>query len=517
MNADFDLAIVGSGFGGSLLAMIARRLGHTVVLLERGRHPRFAIGESSTPLANLLLEELARRYDLPQVAALAKWGTWQGAHPNLACGLKRGFTFYHHEHGLPWRNDPERRDQLLVAASPHDDVADTHWYRSDVDRFLVQQAQNTGAEYLDEVRLESAELSDSGVALAGKRHGQTFCLRTRFVVDATGPRGFLHQALGLSESTISSMPATQGLYTHFGEVKRWQQLHPPDEPPPYSVDDAAVHHIFEGGWIWVLRFNNGITSAGVAANHALADELRLADGAPAWQRLLERLPSVREQFAEATLRLPFVHAPRLAFRSASAAGKRWALLPSAAGFVDPLLSTGFPLTLLGIERLAALFEKDWDAPGRIEELGLYERRTLDELDATAALVGALYANLGNFGAFADLTRLYFAAAMYAETMRRLGQTGRATSFLLHDNSAFGPALRACIAHAHAARTAKGNACLRDAVLRAIEPFDLAALGDSSRRNWHPCRADDLLAAAGKLQVEPSDLEKLLARCGFAPV
>ena len=31
-------------------------LGYDVVLLERGTHPRFAIGESSTPLANLSLE-----------------------------------------------------------------------------------------------------------------------------------------------------------------------------------------------------------------------------------------------------------------------------------------------------------------------------------------------------------------------------------------------------------------------------------------------------------------------------
>jgi transcriptional regulator GlxA family with amidase domain len=51
MRCDFDIVIVGSGFAGSLMAMIARRLGHSVVLVERGRHPRFAIGESSTPLA----------------------------------------------------------------------------------------------------------------------------------------------------------------------------------------------------------------------------------------------------------------------------------------------------------------------------------------------------------------------------------------------------------------------------------------------------------------------------------
>ena len=50
--------------------------------------------------------------------------------------------------------------------------------------------------------------------------------------------------------------------------------------------------------------------------------------------------------------LPFRHIPRLSFLSGRGAGDRWALLPSAAGFVDPLLSTGFPLTLLGVERLA---------------------------------------------------------------------------------------------------------------------------------------------------------------------
>lgn len=63
----FQIAVVGSGFAGSLTAMIAHRLGLSTVLIERGRHPRFVIGESSTPLANLLLEEIADEYDLPWV------------------------------------------------------------------------------------------------------------------------------------------------------------------------------------------------------------------------------------------------------------------------------------------------------------------------------------------------------------------------------------------------------------------------------------------------------------------
>jgi FADH2 O2-dependent halogenase len=72
-RVDADVAIVGSGFAGSLTALCLLRRGKRVVMVERGRHPRFAIGESSTPLANLLIEELADRYDLPRIRPFSKW------------------------------------------------------------------------------------------------------------------------------------------------------------------------------------------------------------------------------------------------------------------------------------------------------------------------------------------------------------------------------------------------------------------------------------------------------------
>jgi FADH2 O2-dependent halogenase len=196
-------------------------------------------------------------------------------------------------------------------------------------------------------------------------------------------------------------------------------------------------------------------------------------------------------------------------------GERWALLPSAAGFVDPLLSTGFPLTLLGVERLAALLDEDWQSPRLTERLKAYERQALAELDTTGALIGALYANMDQFDAFAALSKLYFAAAMFAETMRRLGQPERSSSFLLANDSVFGPSLRHCIEKSHCGTTPPDRQATIEAVLKAIKPFDLAGLGDASRCNWHPCRAEDLLAAASKLGVERAAIEQLLARCGFA--
>ena len=104
--------------------------------------------------------------------------------------------------------------------------------------------------------------------------------------------------------------------------------------------------------MWVLRFGNGVTSAGIAVTESLATELRLADGAPAWGRFLARYPSIAAQFADAKPIREFTWMPRVAYRAAQAAGEGWAMLPSAAAFIDPLFSTGIPLTLLGIERIA---------------------------------------------------------------------------------------------------------------------------------------------------------------------
>ncbi len=312
------------------------------------------------------------------------------------------------------------------------------------------------------------------------------------------------------------LPPTQSLYSHFEGVARWDRLVASDEAPPFPIDAAALHHVFDGGWIWVLRFNNGVTSAGAAVTDAVAARLRLADGAPAWERLLAELPAVRDQFADAPAVLPFVHAPRLAFRSAAVCGPRWALLPSAAGVIDPLLSTGFPLTLLGIGRLADVLERVWDEPAVEMEapLAAYARQTLRELDTTERLVAALYASMTDFELFKRLSLLYFAAASFTETARRLNRPERAPGFLLRDHETFGPESASCAEEALGRPVGESRRRLLERIDRAIVPFDVAGLGDRARRDWYPVRADDLLAAAPRLGAGEDELHGLLARCGF---
>lgn len=507
----YDIAVIGSGFGGSLLAMIARRLGLTVLLLERGQHPRFAIGESTSPLTNLLLEEIAQSYDLPHLLPLTSYGPWQRTYPELGCGLKRGFTFYHHTAGQPFIARHDRANQLLVAASPHDELADTHWLRADVDQFLMREAVSLGAEYHDNVNLSPPEWQSDGTATL---QAPGFQARTRFIIDATGPRGFLHHALNLSETTFADYPHTQALFSHFSGVRRSDSLpaFQSDETPPYPPDDAALHHVFDGGWIWVLRFGNGTTSAGVAITDTLAQDLSLSDGEAAWHRLLARFPSIAEQFADAEPTRPFVHSPRLSFRTSHAAGPGWAMLPSAAAFVDPLFSTGFPLTLLGITRLGRILGEHWDTNALNAQLTDYSTATLAEADTVADLISGCYAGMTDFPVFSSLSMFYFAAASFSEMARRLQSPHAPRHFLAADNKQFSAGLRQSAAQARVGKTLKG-----EQVASRVAPLNIAGLCNERKRYWYGVDLGDIIRGADKLGLRPEDVRTTLQTAPWAQI
>jgi FADH2 O2-dependent halogenase len=240
---------------------------------------------------------------------------------------------------------------------------------------------------------------------------------------------------------------------------------------------------------------------------------------PGWKRLLERLPSVQKQFAEATAELPFVHTSSLSFRSRDITGRSWALLPSSAGFVDPLLSTGFPLTLLGVTRLANTIEKDWGTDRFEEQVNAYARQTVLELAAAEELVAALYTTMSDFSVFVPLSLLYFAAASFSEAARRLGRAELARSFLLRNHSVFGPEIHACCSTAlHGFSGGSFTNAQKDSLIArigsTIEPFDIAGLNDKNRRNWYPVDGRDILAAAPKLGATELEAKELLRRSGF---
>jgi len=510
MNPRCDVAIVGSGFAGSLMARVLAVLGYEVVLLERGAHPRFAIGESSTPLANLSLERLGRRYGLADCYRLATHGRWLEHFPELRRGLKRGFTFYRHHPGQSFSNRGLDSERLVVAASPNDDVADTHWLRADVDHHFVRQAIAAGVDYRDRTELTGVDIARSGVRLTGQRNGAAFDLHADFVIDASGPGGFLARQLSISSGLDRTETRSGLVFSHFADVRAMREVVPGLPDGPYPDEWAAVHHLIDEGWMYSLRFDHGVTSAGFALTPRGLAGLNVSeavDAAALWRTLLERYPTIGRAFADARPLMPIAFQRCIQHRLTRAADERWALLPHAYAFVDPLFSTGIAWSLRAIERLALLFEPD--ARGRClphpEQLTRYESLLAAEADQIDRFVAGAYDAMAHFDLFAAHAMIYFATVSFTEARQRLASADSAawSGFLGVGDPVAEPLpgeslqrLRRIIGGRWGSLTGSVDERRRYAewVAGAIAPRNVARLADPARHHLYPVDLDVLIEA-----------------------
>ncbi len=479
-----DVAVLGGGFAGSLMALVLQRVGRRAVVLERGTHPRFAIGESSTPLCNLSLESIARDFDLPRLFPLTEYGRWQRTYPGLACGLKRGFTFAQHEEGRPFVPRPDHANELLVAASPTDDEGDTHWFRAAFDHFIAEETKAGGVPFFDRTEVTDIERGECWT-VRGRREGEAVEVRADFVIDAAGPAGLLGRALGIDGRPCEVRTDAWSVYSHFEGVGLWADVLTEAggslADHPYRCDDAALHHVLADGWVWVLRFNNGITSAGVMYDSRRRRPDPSLSPEEEWSALLRRYPSVARQFAAARPVRPFVRTGRLQRRARRAAGDGWAMLAHAAYFLDPLFSGGNAHSLLTVERLGRLLRDHWGHPSLRRELDGYNRMLLREVNLLDRLIDGCYRCFGRFDLLGAFVMNYFAAAVHCEHRRRAGATGPEAGFLFAADAGFRNAVRR---HHRLLGTASADELIRQ-VARDIATINVAGLCDPGKRNMYP--------------------------------
>ena len=332
MTTNFDVAIIGSGFSGSILAWILASQGRSVALIDPVAHPRFAIGESSTPIADLLLRRLGETYQLPPLQQLSTYGSWQEHLPQLACGRKRGFSYYAHQPDQEFHDTPDHQRSLLVAASASDPLADTHWFRRDVDQFFFEQATTAGADSYSGHSLSGIETGQPHRLTLSDQRAITAC----WLIDASGRAAVSARLLKQKDLVGQLATDTESIYGHFRGVPSWRDLliesgHDVLQDP-FHADDSAQHHLHRDGWIWMLRFNNGITSVGYTQS--------AENGIP---KSLPHDPSIRSLIEPATLVDPD-HAMRGTGRLqrlfCPLVAPRCLMLPSTACTIDPLHSTG---------------------------------------------------------------------------------------------------------------------------------------------------------------------------------
>lgn len=497
-----QVLILGSGCAGSLLAWILSRQGQDVILIDRSRHPRFAIGESSTPLADFLLEQIAERYDLPELKPLARWGSWQKSLPELRCGKKRGFSYYGHRPGQRVTDDDSHHNSLLVAASVDDFVSDTHWMRSDVDQWLCRRAVAAGSRLVEGAQVSAIERETSSWKVTAKTETGSHVWRALWLVDATGNAGLVPQACGAARGDDLLSTRTGSLFGHFTSVApmtQWlQHAGLATEDDPFDGDDAAQHHVLDDGWVWMLRFACGITSVGFTRPAVCWQrEGDVARGKEqVWRDLLGRFPTLADLMAGSELVGPrggdgeqpnspqLGWMPRISRLWSAAAGADWLALPSTVGVIDPLHSTGIAHAISGVARAAEILLLPPVALDRHERLERYSREVVDEVRWIDQLVATCYAGLPDFELFTAACTFYFLAAIDCE--RELSATGRLEhGFLGAQRGPWRTLVQQTQQQLSSGQPAESAASRRrflDQLRRHIEPWNQAGLLDPGRRN-----------------------------------
>lgn len=499
MTRHFDLIVVGSGFSGSLLAWILASQGRSVLLIDRSTHPRFAVGESSTPTADFLLAYLAQRWNLPTLAPLASWGQWKEHYPELLCGKKRGFSYYHHQPGRPFDRENLHRESLLVAASAQDAWSDTHWHRSSVDAFLANQARSAGATLLESTQLASAlfdplehrwrcTLESACENSTGRE--TALSVEATWLVDATGHQGLQSPSIDNPDDSSFMHTRTGAVFGHFEGVAPFVAGASPEDP--FCGDDAAQHHVLTDGWFWMLRFDNGVTSVGlVQPSSTLRSERRF------WE-CVEGHPSLAALMQHAKLVAPMGQSPskpamasvdRMSRCRARASGQGWVSLPVSYGFVDPLHSSGIAHALSGVVRLAEAILLDRDAC--YEAIRVYGEDLRSEIQWLDLLVAGCYAAQPSFENFLAYACLYFVSAIEFEKQLAVDPGRWPKGFMQSQDSLLVPVVRQ--AYETLARSKlrgdenpQGLSEFPSQMRRWIEPWNRVGLLDPAlvNRIWH---------------------------------
>lgn len=335
----FDVVILGAGMVGSMLASVLARNGVSVLVLDGTSHPRFAIGESTIPLSTLFVELLSHRFSVPELMSLSD-PTEYRKHIGTTCGVKANFGYVYHREGQAQRADEA---QQLGASKiyRHEEV---HFFRQDTDAYLTQVAIGYGAVVRQDVQIKDVEIDGDGVRVHSGRGDQ---FRARYVVDATGYRSVLANKYKLREEPTSLAHQSRSIFTHMMRVKPYDQV--ADARGFHGLEspwfEGTLHHLFDGGWLWVIPFNNIEGSTNQLCSVGLNLDPRRHPRTKAtpeeeFSAFLARFPEIARQFEHAVPVREWVATDRLQYSSSQSVGDRWCLMSHASGFVDPFYSRG---------------------------------------------------------------------------------------------------------------------------------------------------------------------------------
>jgi len=314
-----DVLIIGGGPAGSTAATLLARKGFAVTLLERERFPRFQVGESLLPYNNDLFERLGVTVPMTKGSFTPKYGAGF-----VTADGSLGYTFRFIE------NLPEAYHSSFQVK------------RAEFDELLLRHAAANGVDVREETAVTAVDLADPKRATVTTSNGER--VEARFVVDASGHGAFLGNRIGGKEDVEELKKVA--IFAHYKNVPR---------PEGRDAGNTMIV-VLRDAWFWLIPVSADTMSVGLVVSR---DHLKSC-GLSA-EELLDQTIADAPYLAERVKkedRVTQVYVRRdFSFSVKRRSGKNFALIGDAAGFLDPIFSTGVFMAMKSADLAADAIEQ----------------------------------------------------------------------------------------------------------------------------------------------------------------
>jgi flavin-dependent dehydrogenase len=303
---DYDVVVVGGGPAGSTAATLLAQYGHKILLLESGKHPRFHIGESMLPFSEPIIERLG-----------IDWSKG-----NL---FKNGAVFID-------ENSDQRVSFPLIARHKTYQLE-----RASFDQLLFENAGKHGAETHEQEKVLEVSCSTDGVDIVSDNDRYS----SRYLVDATGRAALMGRKLK-SINRIDNL-GKFAVYTHF------EAIQPGDEADELFSSGSIYVPVVDIGWIWIIPLSGRRLSVGLVVQKERPKDCEVEE---LLHRYLAASPILNRLLAGAKQCAPVRVEADFSYSNESRYGVRYACCGDAAGFLDPVFSSGVFLAFTSAARIA---------------------------------------------------------------------------------------------------------------------------------------------------------------------
>lgn len=358
-----DVAIIGGGPAGTTAGVQLSRAGLRVAIIEKEKFPRFCVGESLLPYGNDILKQL---------------GIWD----------KLESAGYMRKYGAEFRTGDSSRtlrfwfNQNLDANHEYTFQVD----RASFDKLLLDHAREQGCDVREQTRVTALENANKeNMQLQCDGPDGSYLLNTRWVIDASGRCAFAGARAGLRRCpTLRSKRVA--IYGHFEGVMRNSGK---------AEGHITIVRLFDS-WFWFIPLANNRASVGLVVPSERAAVAGSKGIDEMFREAVENSPEATDRLATAKPVTPLSVTGDYSWRFSSFATQRVLLIGDAAGFIDPVFSSGVTLALKS-GMLASELVASADALGRslsLSEQAGYTRKVVRWMNQYAKVIRMFYSTAG---------------------------------------------------------------------------------------------------------------------------